>query len=44
MNTNLLKRFLKYVSIDTTSDSTKENNPSSESQRELATLLIKELE
>ena len=44
MNNNLLKRFLKYVSIDTTSDSSKENNPSSETQRELATLLIKELE
>ena len=44
MNNNLLKRFLKYVSIDTTSDSSKENNPSSETQRELALLLIKELE
>ena len=44
MINNLLNRFLKYVSIDTTSDSTKENNPSTESQRTLATLLIKELE
>lgn len=41
---NLLKRFFRYISIDTTSDSSKEETPSSEGQRELAQLLIKELE
>ena len=40
---NLLKRFFKYVSIDTTSDSSKEETPSSEGQRVLAELLIEEL-
>ena len=41
---NLLKRFFRYISIDTTSDSSKEETPSSEGQRELAQLLIEELE
>ena len=40
---SILKRFLRYVSIDTTSDSSKEYNPSTEGQNELATLLFEEL-
>ncbi len=34
---NILERFLKYVSIDTTSDSAKENEtPGTKNQRKLA--------
>lgn len=40
---NILERFLKYVSIDTTSDSSKEDTPSSIGQVELAKLLVEEL-
>ena len=41
---NILERFFKYISIDTTSDSSKEDTPSTKGQIELANLLIKELE
>jgi len=41
---DILKRFFKYVAIDTTSDSKKEYNPSSNGQIKLAELLIKELQ
>lgn len=40
---NVLDKFLKYVSIDTTSDSSKENTPSTKNQRKLAQLLVQEL-
>lgn len=40
---NILDRFLKYVSIDTTSDSSKIDTPSTKGQIELAKVLIKEL-
>jgi len=40
---DILERFLKYVSIDTTSDSSKTNTPSTEGQRKLAELLYKEM-
>ncbi len=40
---NILERFLKYVSIDTTSDSTKEDTPSTENQRKLAEIIVNEL-
>lgn len=40
---NILERFLRYISINTTSDSSKENTPSTEEQKVLAELLIKEL-
>ena len=40
---NVLERFLKYVSIDTTSNPFGMNNPTSENQRELANVLVKEL-
>lgn len=39
----ILKRFLKYVSIDTTSNSAKIDTPSTEGQKKLAKLLVKEL-
>ena len=44
MKTTLLEKFLKYISIDTTSDSSKEDTPSTPSQKELAKLLVNELE
>ena len=40
---NILERFLRYVKIDTTSDSKKIDTPSTENQRQLATLLVSEL-
>ena len=40
---NILERFLKYISIDTTSDSSKEDTPSTKNQFKLAKLLVKEL-
>ena len=40
---SVLNRFLRYVNIDTTSDSSKEETPSSEGQRQLARLLVDEL-
>lgn len=40
----ILERFLKYISIDTTSDSSKEDTPSTKGQIEFAKLLLKELE
>lgn len=40
----ILERFLKYVSIPTTSDSSKETNPSTENQRVLAKTLVTELQ
>ncbi len=40
---NVLDKFLKYVSIDTTSDSTKKTTPSTKNQRKLAQLLVQEL-
>ena len=40
---NILERFLKYVSIDTTSDSSKTDTPSTKGQFKLASLLIEEL-
>lgn len=40
---NILDRFLKYVAIDTTSNPEKNNNPTSENQRQLANVLVKEL-
>ena len=39
----ILDRFMRYIAIDTTSDSTKNDNPSSEGQRILAEVLVKEL-
>lgn len=44
MENNLLNRFFKYISIDTTSNSSKEDTPSTEGQRDLANLLVEELE
>lgn len=41
---NILERFLRYVSIDTTSDSTKIDTPSTDGQIKLAQMLIKELQ
>lgn len=41
---NLVEKFLKYISIDTTSDSTKNDTPSTKGQFELADLLVKELQ
>ena len=41
---NILERFLKYVSIDTTSDSKKIDTPTTKGQIKLANLLIEELE
>ncbi|MCC5932220.1 MAG: peptidase T [Cyclobacteriaceae bacterium] len=43
MDNKLINRFLKYVSIDTQSDETKKNCPSTEKQWELANLLFSEL-
>ena len=40
---NILERFLKYISIDTTSDSLKIDTPSTKGQIKLATLLVEEL-
>ena len=40
---DILERFFRYLSIDTTSDSTKEDTPSTNGQRKLADLLVKEL-
>ena len=40
---NVLKRFFKYVAIDTTSDSTKDKNPTSKGQVKLAELILGEL-
>ena len=40
---NILERFLRYVSIDTTSDSSKTDTPSTKGQIKLASLLIEEL-
>jgi len=40
---NILERFLNYVAIDTTSDSSKDDTPSTENQRKLAKLLETEL-
>ncbi len=39
----VLDRFIKYISIDTTSDSTKNNTPSTKNQLKLAKMLIEEL-
>ena len=39
---NVLKRFLKYVSIDTTSDSTKDKTPTTKGQRKLAETILGE--
>lgn len=39
----VLERFLKYISIDTTSDSSKKDTPSTEGQKELARKLVEEL-
>ena len=39
----ILDRFMRYIAIDTTSDSTKNDNASSEGQRILAEVLVKEL-
>ena len=43
MKTDILKRFLRYVSIDTQSDDTATTYPSTEKQRDLGRLLIEEL-
>ncbi len=40
----ILDRFLKYISIDTTSNSLKTKTPTSKGQFELAKLLVKELQ
>ena len=40
---NILERFLKYTSIDTTSDSSKLDTPSTNGQIKLAKVLIQEL-
>ena len=40
---DILERFLKYVAIDTTSNPLKEEKPSSENQKDLAEILVKEL-
>ena len=40
---NVTERFLKYVSMDTTSDSNSETYPSTASQLELAALLKEEM-
>ena len=40
---NVLKRFFKYVAIDTTSDSTKDKNPTSKGQIKLAEFIVGEL-
>ena len=40
---NILERFLKYISIDTTSDSSKIDTPSTIGQIKLANLLVEEL-
>ena len=40
---NILERFFKYVSIDTTSDSSKMDTPSTKGQIKLADLLVEEL-
>ena len=39
---NVLKRFFKYVSIDTTSDPTKDKNPTSKGQIKLAEMIVGE--
>lgn len=41
---DILNRFLKYISIPTNSDSGSNRNPSTDSQRKLAEVLVKELE
>lgn len=43
MKSDILKRFLRYVSIDTQSDDTATTYPSTEKQRDLGRLLIEEL-
>ncbi|MGD2121246.1 MAG: peptidase T [Gemmatimonadota bacterium] len=43
-NTSLVKRFLEYVRIDTTSDEHSETCPSTEKQFDLANLLVEQLE
>ena len=40
---NILERFFKYVSIDTTSDSSKTDTPSTKGQIKLANMLVEEL-
>jgi len=40
----LLERFLRYVAIDTASDEESESCPSTEKQKDLARLLVRELE
>ncbi len=40
---DVLKRFLKYVKMDTSSNEDEKNQPSSEGQRKLGQLLVKEL-
>lgn len=37
---NILDKFLKYVSIDTTFDSKKEDTPSTNNQIKLAKILV----
>ena len=39
----ILERFLKYISIDTTSSSDKNDTPSTNNQHQLAQLLVEEL-
>ncbi len=41
---DVVERFLKYVQIDTESVPEKEQVPSSEKQKDLARVLVKELE
>ena len=40
---DILKRFLNYISIDTTSDSKKSDSPTSLGQRKLAKVIMQEL-
>lgn len=41
---NILDRFLRYIQIDTTSNSNKQDTPSTEGQKKLAKLLVEELQ
>jgi len=43
MKNEILDRFLRYIKIDTQSDESSTNYPSSEKQRVLGNLLIDEL-
>jgi len=44
MPTSLLNRFLRYVQIDTTSDPASKTAPSTERQKDLSRVLVKELQ